>query len=102
MTKGTGGGKSLFHSQVNSSSSKAVKAGTQLEQVPGGRSLCRDQAYWLVPPSLLSLLYYKTQDYQPKDDTTRNGLGPPTSTTNLKNMSYRVAYSRILWRLFVN
>ena len=33
-------------------------------------------AYWLAPHGLLSLLSYRTQDHQPKDGTTHNGLGP--------------------------
>ena len=31
---------------------------------------------------LLNLLSYRTQDYQPRDGTTHNGLGPPPSITN--------------------
>jgi hypothetical protein len=37
----------------------------------------RDVPYWLASPGLLSLLSYRTQDYQPRDGTTHNGLGPP-------------------------
>ena len=32
----------------------------------------RDVPYWLASPGLLSLLSYRTQDYQPKDGTTYN------------------------------
>jgi hypothetical protein len=44
----------------------------------------RDAAYWLAPCGLLSLLSYRTQDYQPRDGTTHNGLGlgPPHLITN--------------------
>jgi hypothetical protein len=31
--------------------------------------LWRDVTYWLASPGLLSLLSYRIQDYQPKDDT---------------------------------
>jgi hypothetical protein len=34
----------------------------------------RDVSYWLASSDLLSLLSYKTQDYQPRDGTTHNGL----------------------------
>ena len=34
--------------------------------------------YWFAFPGLLSLLSYRTQDYQPRDGTTHNGLGHPT------------------------
>jgi hypothetical protein len=42
----------------------------------------RDVPYWLASPGLLSLLSYRTQDYQPRDGPTHNGLGPPTLITN--------------------
>jgi hypothetical protein len=32
-------------------------------------------AYWLASLGLLSLLSYRTQDYQPRDGTTHHGLG---------------------------
>jgi hypothetical protein len=32
----------------------------------------RDVTYWLTSPGLLSLLSYRTQDYQPRDGTTHN------------------------------
>jgi hypothetical protein len=32
--------------------------------------------YCLVPHGMLSLLSYRTQDHQPRDGTTHNGLGP--------------------------
>jgi hypothetical protein len=34
----------------------------------------RDVPYWLASPGLLSLLSYRTQDYQPRDGTTHKGL----------------------------
>jgi len=41
-------------------------------------------AYWLASPGLLSLLSYRTQDYQPRDGTTHNMLGPPTLDHQLR------------------
>lgn len=35
----------------------------------------RGDAYWLTSHDFLSLLSYKTQDYQPRDGFTHNGLG---------------------------
>jgi patatin-like phospholipase/acyl hydrolase len=37
----------------------------------------RNAAYWFASPGLLSLLSYRTQDYQLRDGTAHNGLGPP-------------------------
>ena len=42
-------------------------------------------AYWLAPHGLLSLLFYRTQDHQPRDGPTHNGLGPPPSINDLEN-----------------
>jgi hypothetical protein len=36
----------------------------------------RNAAYWLASPGMLSLLSYRTQDYQPRDGVTHNELGP--------------------------
>ena len=36
--------------------------------------------------SLLSLLSYRTQNHQPRDAPTHNGLAPPSLITNLKNV----------------
>jgi hypothetical protein len=33
----------------------------------------RDDLYWLASPGLLSLLSYRTQDYQPRDGPTLKG-----------------------------
>ena len=41
-------------------------------------------AYWCASPGLLSLLSYRTQDLDPRDDTTHDGLGPASSITNFK------------------
>jgi hypothetical protein len=42
----------------------------------------RGAAYWLASHGLLSLLSQRTQDYQHRDSTTHNGLGPPPSVSN--------------------
>jgi hypothetical protein len=44
---------------------------------------------------------YKTQDHQPRDGPTHNGLGPPHQSL-IKKMPYRLAYSLILRRHFLN
>jgi hypothetical protein len=36
----------------------------------------RDVLYWLASPGLLSLLSYRTQDYQTRDGTTHKGPFP--------------------------
>jgi hypothetical protein len=36
----------------------------------------RDVTYWLASPGLLSLLSYRTQDYQPRDGPTHKGPSP--------------------------
>jgi hypothetical protein len=82
-----------------SSSSKEVRTGTQtglgLMQGPW-----RNAAYWLAPHDLCSLLSCRIQDHQPRSCPTHNGLDPPTPI--IKKMSYRFAYSLILWRYFLN
>jgi hypothetical protein len=47
----------------------------------------RDVSYWLDSPGLLSLLSYRTQDYQPRDGPTHKGPFP-LITNHLKNMPY--------------
>ena len=39
----------------------------------------------LASPGLLSLLSERTQDHQPRDGPTHNGLGPPPLITNWEN-----------------
>jgi hypothetical protein len=36
----------------------------------------RDVIYWLASPGLLSLLSYRTEDYQPRNGTTHKGISP--------------------------
>ena len=40
----------------------------------------RDVIYWLASPGLLSLLSYRTQDYQPRDGTTHKWALQPLIT----------------------
>jgi hypothetical protein len=66
------GGKGLF--------SFGRKSGLELKQVKKQELMqrpWRDVIYWLASPGLLSLLPYRTQDYQLRDGTTHNGSSHP-------------------------
>jgi hypothetical protein len=55
------------------------KSGLELKQVRKQELMQRprrDVTYWLASPGLLSLLSYRTQDYQPRDDPTHKGPFP--------------------------
>jgi hypothetical protein len=69
------GGKGLFGLYFHnwSPSLKEVRTGTQTGQNLGGRSWCRGHGRVLLT-GLLTLLSYRTQDLQPMDGTTHNGL----------------------------
>jgi hypothetical protein len=67
---------------------RILEAGADAEAAEGAAS-------WLTPHGLLSLLFYRTQDHKPRDDSTHSGLGPPPSITNYKKMPYRITYSLI-------
>jgi hypothetical protein len=56
----------------------------------------RDVSYWLASPGLLSLLSYRTQDYQPRDGTTHKEPSHPWSLIE------KMPYSCISWRHFLN
>jgi hypothetical protein len=59
------------------SSPKEVRTGTQADQEAGADAEAMEGVtYWLVSPGLLSLLSYRTQDYQPRDGMTHKGLFP--------------------------
>ena len=58
------------------SSPKELKGGRNLE-VRTDVEAMEGAAYWFASPGLLSLLSYRTQDHQPRDDSTHNCLGPP-------------------------
>jgi hypothetical protein len=55
--------------------SRNLEAGADAEAM-------EDAAYWLAPHGLLSLLSYRTQDHQPRNTTTHNGLGSLLLITN--------------------
>ena len=44
-------------------------------------------AYCFDLSGLLSLLFYRTQDYHPRYGTTHNGMGSAPSISNLENAS---------------
>jgi hypothetical protein len=50
---------------------KEVRTGTQKQELMQRQR--RDVLNWLASPELLSLLSYRTQDYQPRDGTTHKG-----------------------------
>ena len=55
------------------------KSGLELKQVRKQELMqrpLRDVLYWLASPGLLSLLSYRTQDYQPRDGPTHKGPFP--------------------------
>jgi hypothetical protein len=54
----------------------------------------RDVLYWLASPALLSLLSYRTQDYQPRDG--------PTHKFPAWSLIEKMPYSWISWRHFLN
>lgn len=49
----------------------------------------KNAASWLVPLSLLNLLFYTIQDLLAQGGTTHPELGPPTSTINQENALQR-------------
>jgi hypothetical protein len=57
---------------------KEVRTGTQAGQEAGAdaEAMEGDVLYWLASPGLLSLLSYRTQDYQPRDGPTHKGPFP--------------------------
>jgi hypothetical protein len=73
-------------------------SGLELKQVRKQELMQRpwkDVAYWLASPGLLSLLSYRSQDYQPRDGTTYNGSSHPESLIE------KMPYSWISWRHFL-
>jgi hypothetical protein len=68
------GGKGLFSLHFHVSGHHQRKSGLELKQVRKQKLMqrpWRDVPYWLASPGLLSLLSYRTQDYQPRDGTTQ-------------------------------
>jgi hypothetical protein len=52
--------------------SKFITKGGQAGQEAGADAEAMEGCYWLASPGLLSLLSYRTQDYQLRDGTTHN------------------------------
>jgi hypothetical protein len=55
------------------------KSGLEVKQVRKQELMqrpWRDVLYWFASPGLLGLLFYKTQDYQPRDGPTHKGPFP--------------------------
>jgi hypothetical protein len=76
MTRSKWGVGCLFSSHFHIAVHHQRKSGLELKQVRKQELMqkpWRDVTYWLASPSLLSLLSYRTQDYQPRDGTTPNG-----------------------------
>jgi hypothetical protein len=70
------GGKGLFSLHFHIADDHQRKSGLELKQVRKQGLMQRperDITYWLASPGLLSLLSFRTQDYQPRDGTTHNG-----------------------------
>jgi hypothetical protein len=81
MTKKQVGEEGLFSLYFHIAVHHQRKSGLELKQVWKQELMqrpWRDVPYWLASLGLLSLLSYRTQDYQPRDGTTHNGMGPPS------------------------
>jgi hypothetical protein len=56
---------------------KVVRTGTQAgQEAEADAEPWKDVSYWLASPGLLSLLSFRTQDYQSRDGTTHKGISP--------------------------
>jgi hypothetical protein len=85
--KASWGGKGLFSLNFHIVVHHWRKSGQELKQdwnLEAGADAepMEECCPWLGPHGLLSLLSYKTQDHQPRGDSTPNGLGPPLSISN--------------------
>jgi hypothetical protein len=73
------GEKDLFSLHLQTAVHNYRKSGLELKQVRKQELMqkpWRDVLNWLASPGLLSLLSYRTQDYQPRDGTTHKGPFP--------------------------
>jgi hypothetical protein len=73
MTKKQLGRKGFIWLTLPHCCSSPRKSGLELKQVRKQELMqrpWRDVLYWLASPGLLSLLSYRTQDYQPRDGPT--------------------------------
>jgi hypothetical protein len=82
---------------------KEVRTGTQAGQEARADAEAMEGCFLLAcfpppphPLRLLSLLSYRTQDYQPRDGTTHKGPSPTWSLIE------KMPHSRISWRHFPN
>jgi hypothetical protein len=76
MTKKQLGRKGFIQLTLPQCCSSPRKSGLELKQVREQELMqrpWRDVLYWLASPGLLSLLSYRTQDYQPRDGITHKG-----------------------------
>jgi hypothetical protein len=79
MTKKQLGRKGFIQLTFPYCCSSPRKSGLELKQVRKQELMqrpWRDVLYWLASPGLLSLLSYRTQDYQPRDGPTHKGPFP--------------------------
>ena len=83
-----------FHIAVDHQRKLGLELKQSRKQEPKQR-LWRDVTYWFASPGLLSLLSYRTQDYQPRDGTIHNGSSHPLSLIE------KMCYSWISWRPFL-
>jgi hypothetical protein len=73
------GGKGLFSLHFHSAVHHQRKSGLELKQDRKQELMqkpWRDVLYWLASPGSLSLLSYRTQDYQLRDGPTHKGHFP--------------------------
>jgi hypothetical protein len=73
MTKKQLGRKGFIWLALPYCCSSSRKSGLELKQVTKQELIQRP---WLASPGLLSLLSYRTQDYQPRDGPTHKGPFP--------------------------
>jgi hypothetical protein len=79
MTKKQLGRKEFIRLILPYCCSSPRKIGLELKQVRKLELMQRpwkDVLYWLASPGLLSLLSYRTQNYQPRDGSTHKGPFP--------------------------
>jgi hypothetical protein len=80
MTKKQVGEESVYSAYIFQIAVKHQRmSGLELRQVRKQELMqrpWREVLYWLASPGLLSLLSYRTQDYQPRDGTTHKRTSP--------------------------
>lgn len=108
MAKATQGRKGLF--SYASTSRSIIKDRTEVRTgTKKGRSLQAgadakgviSAAYWLGPHGFLSLLAYRPQGHQPRDDTTHYWAGSFPSTL-MKEMPYSLPVAHSYGGIFLN